>query len=606
KNNLVAYGRVGRVSLTDKLKVDWKNISLFKKIFFQHIPSGKYIVKIFLENTLFDDNRKFIGYSIVDLQKNKTIHIFCKSEGKIRFFVYDLNNNGIENARISLLKQDFEVIKGISDSSGLIKIETPCGLREKYTAYLLYKGFLISKQDIRLGRIRRSLPVIKKISFPVYDLTINFKNSKNEKPDFNVNLSITSDEMYNPIFLFPDSESNGVFYFKNLYPANYTLLIRYNQFEIKKFLSLKDVKSIDISLYDFTIFLKDNWNFSLYPDLYVTLRSNDLEKEVVVLAEKVSSEKFVFKDLYPGNYTLKISYLEHLITMPVSIGLGKNSKKTIILPAEYNLTINVFDARGDFLKDAEVLIFRTENNEKKYLQGFTNDQGNVIFSLPPGSYDCEIYNNKNLVAKRKFDVLNEKSYDVVTISEPIFLNVLIIIFSVLILFSVFVGFKKKDAGFFLKFFAIAIAVISLFYPWWSLNGSSINQYEITTNVFLMPVKMVTIFSSENVTAGETALLNETFTFVIYLLPIIIVTGFLGIVISMILNKYDKKRLSVIVFILTLIIFIGTLMVFYFAMSEFTSSTVGSFYGQGDLEISIPGEKMFVTMLCTWRPGIGFY
>jgi len=604
ENNLVAYGKLARVPLTDEKKIDLKNISLFKKIIFPNLPAGKYIVKIWLENILLGDNRKFIGYKIIDLQKNTKVHVFCKPEGKIRALVHDQNKKGIENAQISLLKENFEIISSTSDSKGRILIEAPCGIKEKYILNLTYKGFLISSESVRLGRIRRFIPIIKKFNFPVYDLTIDFKDSKKEKPTFNVNLSLTSSEMQNPVFLYPDNESNGKFYFKNLYPANYTLSIKYNQFEIKEMLQVPNIESKEIELYDFKFILKDNWNFTPYPALDINLISDDFEKIVVIPAEKSSSGNYLFSNLYPGKYTLKISFTDHLLITPIIIPI--NSTTTIVFPAEINSTIKVFDVRGDPLKDAKVLVTRTENNEKKHLQEFTNEDGYVIFSLPPASYDCEIYIGEELVAKRKIDVLNEKTYDIATKSEPVFLNVLITIFIILIIVSVFVSFKKKDKGFFLKFFAIGIIIIALFSPWWSINGSSDNQSETSTNLFLMPTKMITISSSGNVTAGGIASLDKTFTFVLDLLPIIIVIGFLCIVTSMLLSKYNKKRLSLIVFIFALIIFIGSILIFSYSTSEFAKTTVGSFYGSGPLDIDIPGEKMFVTMSCSWSPSIGFF
>jgi hypothetical protein len=605
-NNLIAYGRVSRVSLTDNIKIDWKNISLFRKIIFLRIPSGKYIVKIWLENTLFGDNRKFIGYDIVDIQKDTTVHVFCKHEGKIRAFIYNQNKQGIENAQISLIKENFVIFSNTSDSKGRVLIEAPCGFREKYTLNVTYKGFLISSENIRLGRFRRFLPIIKKFNFPVYDLTIDFKNSEKQKPTFNVNLSLTSSEMQNPIFLYPDSESNAGFYFKSLYPANYTLSIKYNQFEVKEVLQVPNIESMTIELYDLTVYLKDNWNFTPYPDLDVNLRSDDFEKAVVISAEKSSSGEYLFTDLYPGNYTLKISYLDHSLVTPIVIPYGKDGETTIVFPAEFNSTIKVFDTHGNPLKDAEVLIARTENGEKKHLLGFTDEDGKIIFSLPPGTYNCEIYNDKDLVAKRKIDALNEKIYDVVTKSEPIFLNVLITIFIILIIVSLFVSFRKKDTGFFLKFFALGIVIIALLSPWWSINGLSGNQSETSTNLFLMPTKMVTISSNENFTAGEIASLDKTFVFVLDLIPIVIIIGLLCIATSMLLNKYNKKGLSLIFFILTLIIFVGSIITFSYAMSEFTNTTVGSFYGNGSLDIAIPGEKMYVNMFCSWNPSIGFY
>ena len=42
------------------------------------------------------------------------------------------------------------------------------------------------------------------------------------------------------------------------------------------------------------------------------------------------------------------------------------------------------------------------------------------------------------------------------------------------------------------------------------------------------------------------------------------------------------------------------------MSEVANAIVGSFFGSGNLDISIPGESAFVTMSCSWGPGLGFY
>jgi hypothetical protein len=42
------------------------------------------------------------------------------------------------------------------------------------------------------------------------------------------------------------------------------------------------------------------------------------------------------------------------------------------------------------------------------------------------------------------------------------------------------------------------------------------------------------------------------------------------------------------------------------MSAFAEVGVGSFIGQGTLDISIPGEESVVPVLCQWGPGIGFW
>ena len=42
------------------------------------------------------------------------------------------------------------------------------------------------------------------------------------------------------------------------------------------------------------------------------------------------------------------------------------------------------------------------------------------------------------------------------------------------------------------------------------------------------------------------------------------------------------------------------------MSQVTDVGVGSFSGNGDLDISIPGVQENEVINCSWGPGIGFY
>ena len=41
---------------------DWKNLSLFKKIRFENLEPGKYLVKIYKENPRFGKEKKYIDY----------------------------------------------------------------------------------------------------------------------------------------------------------------------------------------------------------------------------------------------------------------------------------------------------------------------------------------------------------------------------------------------------------------------------------------------------------------------------------------------------------------------------------------------------------------
>jgi hypothetical protein len=47
-------------------------------------------------------------------------------------------------------------------------------------------------------------------------------------------------------------------------------------------------------------------------------------------------------------------------------------------------------------------------------------------------------------------------------------------------------------------------------------------------------------------------------------------------------------------------------VYLHELPTLTNSAAGSIFGNGDLEISIPGENMYETLSCSWGLSIGFY
>jgi hypothetical protein len=609
------------MSLVEKIKAifrlfDWKNFSFFKKAYLSNLEAGRYLIKIFRENPFLEKERQFIGFTIVNLDKDMSTHIYCKPEGKISFSVLNQDGNGIKNAQIYLKKDDIIIAKSESDSNGKAVIKAPCGLRQTYTLNVTYKGFLINKEQIRLGIIRRIIPLKKTLKFDVYDLNVSIMDSKGEIPAFDVDFSLTSDEMQVPVNIKADSVSDGVHKFNDLYPANYTLTINYNSFEIREKIQIPGIESMSIKLYDFTAYIKDSWSLAPGATLDVTLTSKDFEKNVVMTGEKLSAKEHRFTDLYPGNYRFKARYKTFTIEELISIPDKENI--TIMFPAVFNVTATIVDSRGNPLKDAKVLIIR----EEKEVQGITDDNGEVIFSLPPGYYDCKVYSNGNLIAKRRVEVFNEKTYTIATTDDPLLPFIIIGLTTAVLVGVAVISYRRKNAMFFLKILAVALAVIAIVSPWWAVHGSSSDsQTETSTKLFLMPTKMVIITSNDNVTAGwlmpldgnlkkEFDLLFTTvvieFEFVIDLLPMIIVAAIIFIISSLIITRYYKRSLPLVVLLSAIIFLVGSIAMFSLAMSELANVTVGSFIGDGNLNIDIPGEKISETIFCSWGPNIGFY
>ena len=282
----IGYCKTHRIPITEEAKIDWKNISFFRKNVFTNIPAGRYVVKIWLENAIFSDEREFIGYKIVDLKEDTKIRIFCKHQGKIKISANNQDETGIENVEFVLLDEDEIIYETKSNSDGKALLKAPCGLGNKYTLNTTYKGFFIDTQNIRLGRLRQIIPKKVSFDFDTHDLTVNVIDSEGKVPEFDVDLSVTSNDMQIPIILKPNSTNEGSYIFKALFPASYILKINYGLFEIKERITIPDITTFEINLYDVKAIIKDDWNLLPEAPIDVTLTSKDFDKQVVLNAKK--------------------------------------------------------------------------------------------------------------------------------------------------------------------------------------------------------------------------------------------------------------------------------------------------------------------------------
>ncbi len=599
----IALKKANRIPLTEDIKIDWRNITLFRKAKFSNTESEKYVVKVWLENILFKKDKLLIGYKIVDLKQDTKMRIFCKPEGKIYLTALNQERKGIEDVEISLIDDGETIAKVKTSSNGKAIIGAPCGFFNSYLMNITYKGFLISSEKIRLGRIREILPKFKKLNFNVHDLVININDSSEKPPSFNVGLSLTSSDMDNPISLKPDDIKDGTFKFNSLYSADYTLKINYESFEIEELIQIPDIDNLDINLLDFSAILKDKWDLPPNAPLDISLTSTNFKRNPLLYPEEVKPGEYLFSNLYPGNYIFNVHYKDYTIEKLIEI-LGNEDKiVTMEFSALFNLTTIALDTRGNPINGADVKLIRNGQEIKK----ITNDNGRVTFSIPPGNYFVDMYLDGESIASRKVNVLSEKSYSIVTNSDP---NLPLIIIITIIICLIFVGiysYKKSDNVFFLKIIAVSLAIIALISPWWGLSGSNSNSFfETSTELFIMPTDMITLTSYENVTAGDVLSLEEEFKSVIDYLPILIVIGIFVLIVSIIFDRFKGQIATFVLNFATAAILFATAIIFIFAIADFTSVGVGSVIGSGNIYIGIPGENMIKSISCSWNFNLGFY
>lgn len=601
---VVGFEPAGKISLTNDYKIDWKNISFFRKAVFSHQKPGEYLAKIYIVDPIFGDEREFIGFENVNLTEDKEIHINCKSQGKINLSFIDQNNERLQGIKTLILKDGYEVHKITCNSEGNSLIGLPAGLSEEYILKSYYKGFFIDEKEISLSFLNNLFPIKRTLDFEVYDLKVKIENSSGNTPDFDIKISLTSSNMEKMVIIEPDRFESGIYYFEKLIPGEYNLTVEYDSIKSTKSINISSEENINLKLHDLTVNLYDSWDFPAdNNETLVFIKGITFDEDFTIYAQKTSEGKYKFSNLYPGNYTVFINYrstfLEHDITIPVL-----ENEITLDFPVEFNITTKVFDNHGNRLTDAEITVLK----DGKEIFGSTNVKGLFTFSVPPGEYIVKILYENELVAQRKVDVLNDKTLTIVTIKEPLEPYLVIIVGIIFLIGAGLYSYKNKKILFFLKVSAIIFILISLISPWWSISGEKTDpHFETSTDVYIHPNSMVTITKDTNFIAGDISIVEKTFTLLVDVIVYLSIIAVALVMINILLKKFTSfKKSSVFSMFLATCIMTSSTIMFYFAASILSETTVGSLFGSGELSILLYGNNVFEQIRCSWGLNIGFF
>jgi hypothetical protein len=140
-----------------------------------------------------------------------------------------------------------------------------------------------------------------------------------------------------------------------------------------------------------------------------------------------------------------------------------------------------------------------------------------------------------------------------------------------------------------------LILLSFIWPWWHLEGEG--NGSVTTNVFLIPQKMVTVGQLQDTINGEIATLPSLFTLMLSIVVFSLSLSLLFLILSLIVPKK--------LFLFSILLLLGAIIIFSYGMHVFSSITTGSMYGSEEMYVSLPGSSEEL-MKCTWHPGGGFY
>lgn len=531
QTDMISSGTAGRVffnihpitgsTFVEKLKsvvslLDLEKLSLFKSSYFQGLKPGTYLIKVYLQNPIITKNRLFLGYKIVNLNKDAVVHILCGPPVTIYVRVRDQYGKGIQNSKVILYEGNTSISSALVDTDGTAKVSVPLYVHKKFRLAVWYKGFRIYEKEIKLG-------------------------------------------------------------LRNLFRRKI----------------IYDVKE---ELYDLEVYLKDYLGCPLEVDAILILTSDLMEEKIEIRGGREEVSKFIFQDLPSSEYVLKVIYGGGF-SISRSIKLDRNREISLEVPILYNIALNIFDVRGYNINDVNILLFRRNVTLKMF-----SGEGRFLLFLPPGKYKLYIYHNSKLIAKRPLDVIGRQNIDMVTKEELPYPWVILFVILAIVFLVGSIIIKRAGLLALPKVLTFLLCAISLTLPWWTLEGyNPVEDVKIISKIFTMPPSLTTIALSEDIIAGEFVSSGLPDIFV-HLLILIVVMSLIGGILVFLSSILRRKLFFI---ILGSFLLFTSIIMFYYMVSTLTKVGIGSFYGEGILDMSMPGKKNSVTFFSRWGPDVGF-
>jgi hypothetical protein len=386
----------------------------------------------------------------------------------------------------------------------------------------------------------------------------------------------------------------------------YTLEVHYQGFEVaNESFFLRGSRaiipfklSLEINQYDWTVHLIDLWGLPPGVEVRPFLMSAAMNKPMEIFGEQTRPGAFLFSRLIPAQYQFQCSYKSFVVEQEVTI---PTEAMTVVFPAVYPVSFRVLDSHGNPASGVTIRLSR----EQETMNVSSNGSRSVV-SVPPGTYQVSILSSdQELIGQRMLDVLSDRNIDMITTQEPVFPWIVLAVSVLLICAGVLLSWIKRDPLYVFMLSVIGVGMVTLVYPWWSLQGSSAGV-QTSSSLYLVPLDLVSMTVTPQVVAGEFAYFPPLFATVMLTVVTLMVISWCCLGGSFVLRRRISKPLFIVVVGSSLVLMIVSLVMFLVAMSAFTEVGVGSVLGRGTVDVLIQGDVGIVPVLCQWGPGTGFW
>ncbi|MCX6664683.1 MAG: hypothetical protein NT038_01285 [Euryarchaeota archaeon] len=373
----------------------------------------------------------------------------------------------------------------------------------------------------------------------------------------------------------------------------------YNQ-QLKNTLWKLDIP-VTIGLYDLTVELRDS--LDLPPDVVVhpTLFNPTYPDAGQISSVETTKGTFYFEDIPEGTYTLQASYADMVNEQEVTI---PDDGTFIQMPftAAFNLQIKLFDAQGNPLNSTSFTSIYIRQGKEVY----QCTKGDLFCTLPPAAYIIKVYQQDTLVGQTEISLTNDRTVQIVTTLQSMLPTILSGIASVVLgLLIIFVLLKKVSVAGLLKGGAIALLLLSVIQPWWSLVGSCMQPpLERTTHMYLDPPVMIESTTINGQNLYSLAAMPDIFIDFLGKLPFVLYVACALIGINIILKRFGQKKVAWAFNVGCIVFLFAFLSVYYTGASKLCEASIGQIQGEGIINFMI--NDATVAFSSHWGLGIGFF
>ena len=287
---------------------------------FSGILEGEYLINVYLKRG--NAMKVFTGSTILHLDKNTKVTVFCTWERTIKFTFLDQHGRGIPGIHGWLTNKDGILYdENITQKNGELIVKAPYNIRDPYTLRAEYKDFVIYDKELQ----KTIKKLNEQVNLELYNFSVIVTDTLDFPPGVEIIPMIITTKNNRTIQLTPEENGKGLFSFEGIPAGDYNLQISYGDFVDDVYVTVPDSRNI--------IQIKFSAVFDLTIDLFDskgnTLTDNDIKFKIFRDNQTVVETKENTVSLPPAQYTIK-AYIKDEFIGVKQVELTNNKHLTFV------------------------------------------------------------------------------------------------------------------------------------------------------------------------------------------------------------------------------------------------------------------------------------